>query len=97
MANEQGRLKRILSGTTANPSSLQDLRYYDTTTLAAWYDGVGNLLQIADYRAGPQTQSFTYDAADRILTAGASGGSSGNYSETYSYNSGTDNPSASSG
>jgi len=90
-AEGQRRLKRILSGTTANPSSLQDLRYYDTTTLAAWYDGVGNLLQIADYRAGPQTQAFTYDEADRILTAGASGGSSGNYSETYSYNSGTGN------
>ncbi len=90
-ANGQRRLKRILSGTTANPSSLQDLRYYNTTSGAAWYDGVGNILQIADYKAGLQTQSFTYDEANRILTAGASGGSSGNYSETYSYNSGTGN------
>ncbi len=41
-ANGQRRLKRILSGTPLQPSSLQDLRYYNTTSGAAWYDGVGN-------------------------------------------------------
>ena len=38
-------------------------------------DGVGNVLTIKDYKAGaPQTQTFTYDAADRLSTAQAAGG-----------------------
>jgi hypothetical protein len=39
--------------------------------------GWAYILKIADYGAGPQTQAFTYDEADRLLSAGASGGSSG--------------------
>jgi YD repeat-containing protein len=47
----------------------------------------GNLLSIDDYKAGgTQTQSFTYDALDRLLSAQASGGTQGNYAlESYTY------------
>ncbi len=56
------------------------------------YDSVGNVLTIADYKVagGTQTQTFTYDSLDRLLTAKADGGSAGQgqYSlETYTYNS----------
>jgi RHS repeat-associated protein len=42
---------------------------------------------ITDHNTGGtvQRQSFTYDALDRLLTAGASGGTGGTYSETYTY------------
>jgi RHS repeat-associated protein len=101
-ADGQGRLKRVASGLSGSPTSLQDLRYSDTLSGAAWYDSMGNLLQIADYKAGvdpqyPQLQSFTYDEADRILTAAATGGASGNYSETYTYNGTTGNLSTKAG
>jgi RHS repeat-associated protein len=48
---------------------------------------VGNVLSIADYKAGgTQTQSFSYDHLDRLVTAQASGGTGGTYSqETYAY------------
>jgi len=51
------------------------------------------VLTIKDYFAGnPQTQTFTYDAADRLASAVASGGSGGIYpSETYAYNGTTGN------
>ena len=40
-----------------------------------------------DYVAGsPQTQTFAYDNGDRLISAAASGGSGGTYSETYTYN-----------
>ena len=56
-----------------------DLRYTD-------YDLVGNVKQIQDYKAGnPQTQSFTYDDLNRLLSAQVSGGSGGIYSEAYAY------------
>jgi len=63
------RLERI---NTSN--SLQDLNYT--------FDSVGNILSIKDDVAS-ETQSFTYDALDRILTASVSGG----YSRKYDYNS----------
>jgi hypothetical protein len=42
---------------------------------------------IVDYNTGGtvQTQSFTYDALDRLLSAGASGGTGGTYSESNAY------------
>ena len=52
------------------------------------YDAIGNVATIKDYKAGGiQTQTFTYDALDRLKTAVASGGSGGTYgTQTYSYN-----------
>ncbi len=76
-----GRLQQIKAGISGNPTSLQDLRYT--------YDAVGNVLTIQDYKAGnPQTQTFTYDSLDRLLTAGATGGTGGNgdyATGTYAY------------
>ena len=76
--NRQGRLKQIKVGTPSDTTSLQDLRYS--------YDAAGNVLSIQDWRAGtPQTQSFSYDELDRLVAAVTSGGSSGSYNESYSY------------
>jgi YD repeat-containing protein len=76
----QGRLKQIKGGTLANPTSLQSLSYT--------YDLVGKVMTIVDTKAGgTQTQTFGYDAADRLISASATGGSEGTYSETYAYNS----------
>jgi RHS repeat-associated protein len=89
-ANGQGRLKRLTTGTPTSTTSLQDLRYYNTSGTSA-YDAVGNLLYIYDYKAGsPQTQAFAYDAADRLHTAVITGtlGIDGAYNlETYNYDS----------
>jgi RHS repeat-associated protein len=95
LANGQGRLMRILSGTPSVTDSLQDLRYYTGTVNLPTpsYDAVGNLLNIYDYKAGsPQTQTFTYDAADRLTSAAASGGTGGIYgTDSYTYNATTGN------
>jgi len=40
---------------------------------------------------GPQMQSFTYDQMGRLTSAAANGGTEGNYSESYTYNSSTGN------
>ncbi len=40
---------------------------------------MGNVTRLKDYKAGPETLDFTYDALDRLLTA------RGTYSETYTY------------
>ena len=91
MVNGLGRVKRIISGTPADSDSLQDLRYYSGTDTPQ-YDANGNLLNIYDYKAGsPQTQIFTYDSLDRLLSAAASGGTGGIYSESYTYNGTTGN------
>jgi RHS repeat-associated protein len=78
--NGMGRLKYIKTGTSPSYTSLQKMYYA--------YDAVGNVLTIKDYKAGgTQTQSFTYDALDRLKTARASGGSGGTYGQkNYSYN-----------
>jgi len=75
----QGRLMSITSGTENAPGALLDLSYR--------YDIGGNITQITDANLGPQTQSFGYDALDRIVSAQAVGGSVGTYSESYSYDS----------
>jgi RHS repeat-associated protein len=79
-ANGLGRLQKVAAGTSGDLTSLQDLRYT--------YSPNGNVLTIQDWKAGsPQTQTFTYDHLDRLLTASASGGTGGTYSESYAYNS----------
>ncbi len=72
-----GRLKTLKSGSAADPISLQSLEYH--------YDAVGNIDWIKDWKAGPQTQNFGYDALDRLTSAYTSGGADGLYSEGYSY------------
>jgi hypothetical protein len=59
------------------------------------YDSVGNVLTIQDYLNGtdpthPQTQTFQYDALDRLTNAAAAGGN-GNYNEAYTYDPNTGN------
>ena len=89
--NGQGRLKQITAGTIANPTSLLDLRYFSGTNTPK-YDAVGNILNIYDYKIGsPQTLAFGYDDLDRLLTASATGGTEGTYSETYTYDPNTGN------
>jgi RHS repeat-associated protein len=80
-----GRLQYLKSGTYINPTQLQNFEYT--------YDDVGNINSIVDYNAGgTQTQAFTYDAANRLHTSQASGGTGGTYSlSTYGYSSSTGN------
>lgn len=69
---------------------LQSTSVASTTTLqslAYTYDRNGNVDTITDALFGPQLQSFTYDALNRITSAGASGGTDGLYSESYTYDS----------
>jgi YD repeat-containing protein len=88
--NGQGRLQQIQSGIAGDLDSLQNLQYT--------YDAVGNGLTIADSLAGgTQTQTFSYDAADRLASAAATGGSGGTYSESYAYNGTTGNLSSKGG
>ncbi len=69
--NQWGRLQRIWAGDI-------DLNYT--------YDNNGNILTIVDSKAGPQTQSFTYDDANRLASAVATGGANGTYnSRQYEY------------
>ncbi len=81
----QGRLEQITSGSVGAPDSLQDLRYI--------YDANGNVLSIEDYKAdNPQTQTFTYDGLDRLISGQATGGSGGTYPlQNYTYSSSTGN------
>ena len=70
-----GRLKQIKSEDLSPLTLLQDLRYYNTATGASFYDAVGNLARIDDYKSGaPQSQYFSYDSLDRLTSAHASGG-----------------------
>jgi RHS repeat-associated protein len=52
------------------------------------YDNTDNVTTITDALAGPQTQEFTYNAADMVTQASAAGGTDGLYSENHSYSSG---------
>jgi RHS repeat-associated protein len=89
--NGQGRLKRITVGTSSDPTSLLDLRYYSGADTPK-YDAIGNLLNIYDYKMGsPQTQTFTYDALNRLISGAATGGTNGLYDEGYSYDPATGN------
>jgi RHS repeat-associated protein len=77
--NGNFRLQWIKTGPTSPFEGLQKLEYS--------YDALGNVLSIKDYKAGgTQTQSFAYDALDRVISATASGGSGGVYSEAYTFN-----------
>lgn len=80
-----GRLQQIKSGVPSVPDSLQNLVYT--------YDENGNVHTIDDAKAGgTQTQTFTYDDANRLTSALASGGTGGTYgTDNYSYDSSTGN------
>lgn len=78
-----GRLQSLTTTRNSDQTTLQDLDYT--------YDPVGNILTIADALAGPQTQTFTYDALDRLTSANVTGGVDGLYSEAYGYNATTGN------
>ena len=75
-------MAQLRSGTPANhltTSPLQHLEYD--------YDAVGNVTIITDHNTGGtvQTQAFSYDSLDRLLSAAVTGGSGGLYSESYAY------------
>ena len=58
------------------------------------YDNAGNVLNIQDPNMGTpqQTQTFVYDALNRLTSASATNGSQGNYGpELYSYEAATGN------
>ena len=77
-----GRLKNITVG------SLMNLTYT--------YDKSGNIRKINSTATAIETQNFTYDALDRLITADATGGPA-TYSETYGYNATTGNLTAKGG
>jgi RHS repeat-associated protein len=76
-----GRMHWLIGRVGSAGAFLQALEYA--------YDAVGNVSWIKDNLAGGvQTQSFSYDAMDRLLSAGAApAGDGGDYSESYSYDS----------
>jgi len=50
------------------------------------YDPNGNVMSIADALAGgTQTQSYSYDGLDHLLTAAATGGTGGLYNQSFAY------------
>jgi YD repeat-containing protein len=69
------RLKTLQTGVNG---ALQNLAY--------GYDNVGNVMAITDTVNSNQVQSFTYDALDRLLTAGTNAVGNGQYTESYAYN-----------
>jgi len=73
-SQQGGRLQNLTTG------SMQNMSYT--------YDEAGNVTTITDTLAGPQTQEFSYNAADMVIQASATGGTYGLYSENYSYSSG---------
>jgi RHS repeat-associated protein len=82
-STDGGRLAGISAGTVQN--------------LGYTYDDGGNILSIVDAIAGPQTQSFGYDALNRLTSADATGGLDGLYAETYGYDGNTGNLAAKAG
>ncbi|RJP48658.1 MAG: hypothetical protein C4583_13840 [Anaerolineaceae bacterium] len=78
-----GRLLNLTSTQVSTGTPLQNSTYD--------YDAVGNILTITDSLLGPQTQTFTYDALDRLISSDVSGGTDGIYTESYSYDSATGN------
>jgi RHS repeat-associated protein len=82
---DAGRLSQIQTG-LGGSATIQNLTYD--------YDAVGNISSILDgiVTGGPQTQTFAYDAINRLTTASATGGNYGTYSpETYAYNASSGN------
>ncbi len=80
----QGRLSQLTAGVPASPSSLMELDLD--------YDLVGNITAIDDRRAeGWQTQTYLYDAVNRLTSATVTGFADGNYTETYTYSPTTGN------
>ncbi len=79
-AGENFRLTALRSGVSPGYTNLQNITYT--------YDDAGNVLTIADAAAygGSQTQTFSYDGLNRLLTAQATGGSYGTYGQrSYQY------------
>jgi YD repeat-containing protein len=76
-----GRLLNTTSTQVSNGTPLQNNTY----------DVVGNIPTIVDSLSGPQTQTFTYDELDRLVSSTVTGGSDGLYAEGYSFESGTGN------
>jgi RHS repeat-associated protein len=71
------RLKTIQHGATGTGNAFPDFTYE--------YDKVSNISKLTTLStAGTDTQTFTYDDLNRLLTAGATGGVA-NYSQTYAY------------
>lgn len=93
--NGAGRLKGITAGTVNDANSLLDLRYYTVamSNEVPAYDEFGNLHNIYRYNSSDallETQTFEYDAMDRLTSAGADGTGS-TYDESYSYDLDTGN------
>ncbi len=84
-----GLLDTAVTSRTGDSTTLQSLAYT--------YDKNANVRTIVDNPAGPQTQTFTYDALNRLDSAVVTGGTSGLYSETYEYNPSTGNLSTKAG
>ena len=79
---ENFRLTGLQGGVSPNYNTLQNVSYS--------YDDQGNVLTVVDAAAfgGSQTQTFSYDALNRLLSAQAAGGSNGTYSQrSYVYTS----------
>ncbi|MCW5859249.1 MAG: DUF11 domain-containing protein [Caldilineales bacterium] len=73
--SENFRLVTLKAGNASPYTNLQNITYT--------YDDNGNVQTISDAAAygGSQTQSFSYDALNRLLTAQATGGSNGAYAQ----------------
>ena len=78
-----GRLQNLTSTQVSTGTQLQNSTYN--------YDSVGNIETIVDSLSGPQTQTFQYDALDRLTNSSVTGGTNGLYTEGYTYNGTTGN------
>lgn len=82
-----GRLATLTTSRLADQATLQNLAYS--------YDAIGNINTITDAVAG-ETQSFGYDALDRLVSVSATGGPAP-YGESYTYDPLTGNLAAKAG